>query len=110
MSDEITCPVKKYPGSVVLKPLTFSLFVTWKKCMEQQGEDKLDNISLAHSLLPVLCDCVEEWKLKDFPSPVTAENFPGDKILTRMQVINWLVNEVNGRFFGSDEDGTSPNE
>jgi len=102
---EITSPVDKCPGTVVIKSLTFPLFVEWKRVVEKQGSTDYakDRTEACFELLPIICNCVEEWKLKGFPAHATADDFPAEDILKKLEIIEWLSREINGLFFGKGE-------
>jgi hypothetical protein len=110
---EITSPVKKWPGFVVLyDPLPFPAFVAWKRAVDEaqrvRGDDRLTSLDaivepeLTEAILPGICSCVAEWRL-DGLGHVTPETFPATPRRASVELLAWLLNEV-GKLIAEEEE------
>ena len=115
MSKIITSPSKRWPGTVTLSdPLTYPQFLAVQDAVlgiqalraEPDG-DTLTQERINYMYLPGLVDCVEEWRLENFPDEVTADTFQVTPGAASGELITWLLSEVIALYREADE---VPNE
>jgi len=115
MTKEITSPVKKFSGTVVLlDPIPFPAFIEWKKSIDEaqklKGSDEaltngeaISEPELTSALLPGLCACVVEWHLEGLPEHVTPDVFPATPRMASMRLMAWLLGEIAALIAGEEE-------
>ena len=108
----LSSPVKKWPGTITLAdPLTFPQLIAWSEANERAAEIVTDDRKAKGSersreffeLLKGVLPCVEAWDLKDFPSGVTAENFPASG-LAGFRLIAFLNAQISAQVREADDD------
>lgn len=101
---EITCPVKRWPGTIRLPDyLNFRLEREWERAIEEIGNsgdvsviDAGAKPDLALIILPVLLSIVQEWKLGGgFPAYPTIDDFPATPKQSSALLIAWVIGEIN---------------
>lgn len=103
MSRQITSPVKRYPGNVLLAdPLTFPAFQKFVEALDKANAAELQSDYDA-AILPGVIACVERWEIGNFPEVVTAETFPATPRKASNQIIMWLVREITKLITEADE-------
>lgn len=113
MSKHIDSPVKRWPGSVLLRcPVPLEPYTAWKRSIEsivasKDGStfgDIADNPELVRLALPGIMAMVEAWDLGgDFPKNVTADTFPFIPRIPSFKLIVWLINEIS-QVIGEEDD------
>lgn len=98
MSQVITSPVKRFPGSVTIaQPLTFPQFKAWTRALTGAQEISRANglqSDYDAALLPGLLACVENWGLENVPAAPTVESFPATPRQASQKLVAWLVHEI----------------
>ena len=101
MSKTIICPVKHFAGEVDLKdPLPYLVTVRFEQ-VAREASGLADDIGA--QFLPVLLDCVEQWRLSNIASPPTVDTFPGTPRPATLKLVAWLLNEVTALYKGNEE-------
>lgn len=104
MSKEIKSPVKKFPGSVIVKsPLPYPDYIAWEKAVSGKEDEEVTQGENELSLWGGISAVVEEWNIKDFDleNPLATPRQPVLKLLT------WLITEI-GKIINEVEE--SPKE
>ena len=100
MGKQITSPVKKFPGSVILKdPLPFPDFITYEKESANASEDGITEGERELSLFAAVFAVVESWDIKDFD----CENPPATPRTPVIKLLTWLIEEI-GKMINEVED------
>jgi hypothetical protein len=111
MSKTIKSPVKEFPGSVELPEyLTFPQAIAYEQSiLETQalfdGARELDDeedvtvsqIQYDASMIGVICECVEQWDLKDLEQ-LSPETFPSTPRVASAKLVAWLFEEITKMF------------
>lgn len=96
MPKQITSPVKRWPGTVTISdPLTFPQVLKLEAALsEVRGREEVSKSEVDALLLPALLECVQEWRLENFPQGVNVDNFPATPRRPSAELIAWLLTEV----------------
>lgn len=118
MGKVVTCPVKRFGGSVTLRdPMTFQMVAKWEEAVQVlravPNDDPRKYAEVERGLLPLVLEMVEEWHLGNLAEgAVTLTNFPNAKPGTRAADIHsllaWLINECQAVYSGNED--SDPNE
>ena len=113
MSKVVTCPVKRFEGSVTLRdPMTFQMVAKWEEALQTvraiSNNDAGKYATIEASLYPLVIEMVEAWELANILPNITAENFPnaapGTSAASIHSLIAWLINECQ-KIYNGNEDG-----
>lgn len=110
-----TCPVARWPGSVVLPDyLNFPQYVAWRDAAAaaraivdaaaETESKEYDQLEYRHAFLPGVLAVVSEWHLASLPEPLTPDNFPMLPEDDSGALFNWLVNSAGAVARGVDGD------
>ena len=100
MGKEIKSPVKKFPGSVILKdPLPFPDFITYEKELANSGVEGITEGERELCLFAAIFVIVESWDIKDFD----CENPPATPRTPVIKLLTWLIEEI-GKMINGVED------
>ena len=108
MGKKVKSTIKRFPGSVTLyEPLTFPMVIAFEESIKQgkaliEGGETMQS-EYDFSLLPAICQCVEEWNLEGL-GDLTPENFPASPRKSSNELVAWLVLEIMQGFFEDDDD------
>lgn len=108
MGKRIECPVKKWPGSVVLvDPMGFEQYLKWKQTINAAHElvkdEKVPWDEYDAAVSPGIIACVEKWELEGLPEK--PETLPATPRLASHKLIHWLIGEITALI---TEDETVP--
>jgi hypothetical protein len=91
----ITCPVKRWPGTIVIAhPMTLPQVALFQRMWRELGElGDVSSLEQSAVLWPGLRELILEWNIKnlDLPSP---DNFPGQPTKDVDEFFVWLFKEV----------------
>lgn len=110
MSKIVICPVKKWPGSVVLAdPLTFPQLFAFEDARAEvvEKQDQLSRDQLDGLWIPGILACVEKFELQGLPEQITPATFPASPRIASAKLISWLLREITAIYA---EDETIPND
>jgi hypothetical protein len=96
MGKTITCPVKKWPGTIVIAhPMTLPQVALFQRIMfDVQGMDKETLImEWCADVWPAMRQLIEEWNIKKPPFP-DEDKFPGHPINAVDEFFIWLYKEL----------------
>ena len=117
MSKVVTCPVKRFEGTVTLRdPMTFQMVAKWEEALQIvraiPNEDAGKYSTIEASLYPLVIEMVEAWELANILPNVTVANFPnaaaGTSAASIHSLIAWLINECQKVYNGNED--ADPNE
>ena len=117
MSKVVTCPVKRFEGTVTLRdPMTLQMVAKWEEVLQIiraiPNEDARKYDTIEASFYPLVVEMVEAWNLANILPNVTAENFPnaspGTGAASIHALIGWLITECQKVYNGNEDD--DPNE
>lgn len=97
MSKQITSPLKRWPGSVVIAdPLTIpqAQFIEAGLKQPAQKGEKVFFTALDVMKLPAVLACVEKWELENFPPAVGMDNFPASPRKDSHLLVDWIFGEL----------------
>jgi len=104
MSKIIQSPSKRWPGTITLfEPMSYPQLLAWRTAVDAAGE-QTDAMASHHALIPGVLACVERWELGgDFPTVVTAENFPATPIKVSVSLVGAIAAAVSEILNAEDE-------
>ena len=88
----ITSPVKKFPGTVVIKdPLPYPDYIAWEKGLLSEDEKaEITQGELEQSLWSGVFAVIEKWDLENFDP----ENIPATPRTPVLELLAWVVREI----------------
>lgn len=96
MGKIITCPVKRWPGTVTLHdPLTLPMVASLERSISN-GRALVDPTKgeIDAAMLPGVLACVEAVNLQGVPPALGVDNFPGSPRRSSAELFSWLLREV----------------
>ena len=105
MPKRVTSPSEKWPGAVVLyDPMTLPQALAWEKAVRsvKNMEDEITMTDINYAMLPGICACVEKWELEGLEN-ITSETFPATPRAKSIELIDWLIHEINLIYSGEEE-------
>ena len=120
MGKIIISPVKNFAGTVTIPArLTLPQVGAWEAATAEQTEliqkliqDKVELYStyeVDKIFVPVLCELVEKWELKDLATgepideKLSLDTFPATPRKAAHELVDWLTSEVRKVFLGETE-------
>ena len=88
----ITSPVKKFPGTVVIKdPLPYPDYIAWEKgLLSEDDKAEITQGEVEQALWSGVLAVVEKWELKNFDP----ENLPATPRVAVLNLLAWIVKEI----------------
>ena len=101
MGKIVTCPVKRYEGSVTIKdPIPYLDILK----LERAGREfSWETSDIGDAFIPPILACIEKWELKNFPENPTLETFPGTPRSKVNRLLAWLLNSVRVVYVGNED-------
>ena len=99
MGKTITCPVKRWPGTIVIShPMTLPQVALFQRIMVD-AQDMKDTLILewCAGVWPSMRLLIEEWNIDKLPFP-NDNNFPGHPKNTVEEFFIWLWKELIGAY------------
>ena len=97
MGKRIECPVKRYPGYVILPdPMSWEQLSKWGDFVEGLGTNTFDNIHAEAQFIPSF---VEEIHLEGFPNDLDK---PPKHFKDFSAVLDWIVGEILAAINGDE--------
>jgi len=100
MGKQIISPVKKFPGSVILKdPLPYPDFITWEKGLTSAKADGITEGEREVCFMKAISAVIEKWDLENFDP----DNPPATPRTPVLKILTWLIDEI-GKMINGVED------
>ena len=106
---EITSPVKRFPGTVVMPDfLTLPQVLDFEETEHQIHELRESDGSVSFTKinaiqLPFILGTVLEWRIEGIPAHPTIETFPMSPRVPTAQLLTWIIREVTSLYIGEVE-------
>jgi len=96
-----TSPVDEFPGTVTFpKRLTMPQALQYEKSVRKaQGLEDPTQSEYDMATLPIICDVVVDWNLRDEDGEdlgeLTPQTFPGSPRSASARLVGWLITELS---------------
>lgn len=107
MPQTLPCPVKKWPGSVVLPDgLTYPQLRAWDQAIERYSAlgEKPRIVDINEAFAPGLLAVVAEWRIPAIASFTDAGQLPAAPLPLVQKLNTWLVAEINRLVTEADDE------
>jgi len=107
MPSVLSCPVKKWPGSVVLPvALTFEQYSAWTAAIQRVKAlgDSPAFVEVDAAFVPAIMAIVAEWRIPALASFTDNGTLPAAPRLSSNKLIAWLVGAISKLVSEADEE------